>query len=249
VILDEGTEMAERSPIFRAKTDNQKIGYVEGAEAFHLSGNKRCNYNRNTGNLLELENGRTIGHVSLAGHFVGVSWIADELFPQPDAITPSQTPPDEATSNPAEPSFQSAIAQEPGAPDEPALADLALQSQPTSLDEPSAGDAAALLMTSLDEPVANDSVTLPASSDGMSKGEALEAPLSGDAERALEMIRTTLAMKFSDTNNQTATDVATQMRQHIARSRKKAPRARVTIRYSMKGFDRWNTSGNTATHE
>ena len=89
--------MAERSPIFTAKIDNQRIGYIEDAAAFDLLGNKRCNYNPNTGNLLELESGRTIGHISLAGHFVGVSWIADDLFPQPDAITPPLTPPDEAT--------------------------------------------------------------------------------------------------------------------------------------------------------
>jgi hypothetical protein len=62
--------MAERSPIFSAKNDNQRIGYIENTEAFDLLGNKRCNYNPNTGNLLELGNGKTIGHVSLAGQRV-----------------------------------------------------------------------------------------------------------------------------------------------------------------------------------
>jgi hypothetical protein len=278
--------MAERSPIFSAKIDNQRIGYIEHTAAFDLLGNKRCNYNPNTGNLLELESGRTIGHISLAGHFVGVSRIADELFPQPDAITPPVTPPDGATSDSAEPSFHWAIAKDPGALstspkaaegqvvpatsrdepvmavdpitlidssrettdtrstslarslDEPVSADLTTLT--TCSDEPSASGAVASLTTSLDEPVATNSVTLAPSSD-------VEAPLSGDAERALEMIRVTLAMKFTDTNNQTATDIATQMRDHIARTRKKAPRARLTIRYSMKGFDNWNTSGNTST--
>jgi hypothetical protein len=51
--------MAEPSPIFSAKIDNQKIGYIGGTEAFDLLGNKRCNYNPSTGNLLELDSGRT----------------------------------------------------------------------------------------------------------------------------------------------------------------------------------------------
>ena len=46
--------MVERSPIYSAKHRSLKIGYIEGAEAFDLSGNKRCNYNPKTGNLLEL---------------------------------------------------------------------------------------------------------------------------------------------------------------------------------------------------
>jgi hypothetical protein len=80
-------QMAERSPIFSAKNNNQKIGYIEGGEAFDLLGNKRCNYSPNTGNLLDLDRGRIIGHVSLAGYFIGASWIANELFPQPDGGT------------------------------------------------------------------------------------------------------------------------------------------------------------------
>ena len=72
--------MAERNPIFNAKADNQIIGYVEDTEVFDLMGNKRCHYNPNTGNLVELDSGRIIGHVSLAGYFIGASWIADQLF-------------------------------------------------------------------------------------------------------------------------------------------------------------------------
>jgi hypothetical protein len=86
--------MAERSPILSAKIDHQKIGYIKGREAFDLLGCKRCNYNPNTGNLLELDSGRTIGHVSLAGYFVGSSWIADELFPQLVAKNSPTTSPD-----------------------------------------------------------------------------------------------------------------------------------------------------------
>ena len=74
--------MAEGRPILSGKSDHQKIGYIEGTDAFDSLGNKRCKYNPSTGNLLELDSGRTIGHVSLAGYFVGSSWIAEELFPQ-----------------------------------------------------------------------------------------------------------------------------------------------------------------------
>ena len=73
--------MAECRPILSGKIDHQKIGYIEGTAAHDLLGNKRCKYNLSTGNLLELDSGRTIGHVSLSGYFVGSSWIAEELFP------------------------------------------------------------------------------------------------------------------------------------------------------------------------
>jgi hypothetical protein len=85
--------MAELSPIFGARIDDRKIGYIGGTEAFDLLGNKRCDYNPSTGNLLDLGNGRTIGHVSLAGYFVGLSWIAAELFPQSGAVnSPTSSP-------------------------------------------------------------------------------------------------------------------------------------------------------------
>jgi hypothetical protein len=72
--------MAERNPIFKAKTDNQIIAYIEDTEVFDLMGNKRCNYNPITGNLFELNGRRIIGHVSLTGYFIGLSSMADELF-------------------------------------------------------------------------------------------------------------------------------------------------------------------------
>jgi hypothetical protein len=75
--------MTKRSPIYSGKIHNQRIGYLVGTEAFDLLGNKRCNYNPRTGNLVTPDSGRTVGHVSLAGYFVGSSWISAELFPQP----------------------------------------------------------------------------------------------------------------------------------------------------------------------
>ena len=87
--------MAECRPILSGKIDHQKIGYIEGAAAFDSLGNKRCKYNPSTGNLLDLDSGRTIGHVSLAGYFVGSSWIAEELFPQTIAQNSPTTSPDQ----------------------------------------------------------------------------------------------------------------------------------------------------------
>ena len=73
--------MGERSPIFGK--DSTQIGYVEGGEAFDLSGRKRCNYSKETGNLFD-DSRKTVGHVSLAGKFVGVFSIADKFFPKFD---------------------------------------------------------------------------------------------------------------------------------------------------------------------
>ena len=86
--------MAECRPILSGKIDHQKIGYIEGTAAFDSLGNRRCKYNPSTGNLLELDSGRTIGHVSLAGYFVGLSWIAEELFPQHVAQNSPTTSPE-----------------------------------------------------------------------------------------------------------------------------------------------------------
>ena len=73
--------MGERNPIFgKGRT---QIGYVEGGEAFDLSGRKRCNYSKETGNLFD-DSRQTVGHVSLAGKFVGVASLADKLFPKFD---------------------------------------------------------------------------------------------------------------------------------------------------------------------
>ena len=79
--------MAERSPIFSAKKDGHRIGYIEGSEAFDLSGKRRCIYNEKTGNLYDPYSNKIVGHVSLEDKFVGESWIADELFPMSDGDT------------------------------------------------------------------------------------------------------------------------------------------------------------------
>jgi len=73
--------MGERNPILGK--GSMQIGYVEGGEAFDLSGRKRCNYSKETGNLFD-DSRKTVGHVSLTGKFVGVSSIADKLFPKFD---------------------------------------------------------------------------------------------------------------------------------------------------------------------
>ena len=74
--------MAERKPIFVNKGSLTQIAYIDGNEAFDLSGIRRCIYNAETGNLYEFDTEKIIGHVSLQGIFVGASWIATELFGQ-----------------------------------------------------------------------------------------------------------------------------------------------------------------------
>ena len=68
--------MAERKAILRTKDGWSQIGYVEGNEAFDLSGTMRCNYDPVSGNLLNAQTGKVVGHVSLKGVFVGASWIS-----------------------------------------------------------------------------------------------------------------------------------------------------------------------------
>jgi hypothetical protein len=66
--------MEERISIFSVIGDGDRIGYIEGAEAFNLSGQRRCRYDERTGNLRDLGNGEIVGPVSLEGRFVGLSW-------------------------------------------------------------------------------------------------------------------------------------------------------------------------------
>ena len=77
--------MSERSPIFSAKLEGEPIGYVEGSKAFDKFGHLRCCYDALSGNLSDLGNGKIVGHVSLEGKFVGLSWQADKLFPKFDS--------------------------------------------------------------------------------------------------------------------------------------------------------------------
>jgi hypothetical protein len=156
--------MAERNPIFKAKTDNQMIAYVEDTEVFDLMGNKRCNYNPITGNLVELNGRRIIGHVSLTGYFIGLSSIADELFSgraecQATVVLPNQSNAATAEQSSASPSSN------------------------VSIDEQAAVDDVAVSLTTI-KPNEADAVT--------------ETALSSDAERALEMIRITLATRSFD---------------------------------------------------
>ena len=110
--------MAKRFPIFRAI--GQKVGYIEGSDAFDLLGNKRCKYNHNTGNLFDSTDGQVIGHVSLEGKFVGASWIADELFPKFDNAAPELRGIDEAPSQPlSKPSEVTTLTDSPEEPSTP----------------------------------------------------------------------------------------------------------------------------------
>ena len=49
--------MLERSPIFSAAQNNQRIGYIEGDAAFDLLGRRRANYSAKSGNLRALDSG------------------------------------------------------------------------------------------------------------------------------------------------------------------------------------------------
>ena len=70
--------MSDRSLIFNAK--GAQIGYIEGERAFDLTGRQRCTYAPATGNLSELHGKKIVGHISLDGIFVGLTWISDQLF-------------------------------------------------------------------------------------------------------------------------------------------------------------------------
>ncbi len=73
--------MSTRRPIFSTRRSNEKIGYIDGENAYDLAGNICCRYSEASGNLTATGTGKVIGHISLEGFFVGLSWIADELFP------------------------------------------------------------------------------------------------------------------------------------------------------------------------
>jgi hypothetical protein len=73
--------MSDRSPIFNAK--GVQIGYIEGDHAFDLAGRECCKYTRATGNLTEMNGKKIVGHISLDGTLIGLSWISDELFGKP----------------------------------------------------------------------------------------------------------------------------------------------------------------------
>jgi hypothetical protein len=208
--------MVERSPIYSAKHRSLKIGYIEGGEAFDLSGNKRCNYNPKTGNLLEFDSGKVIGHVSLANFFVGSSWIADELFLQFDTNESPLTPASEMAaggltealvSSDAERAFESVWTV-------PAALETADQTSGVLLigaESLLRADAKSALATSLDKAVAV---------------EPREIRL-GNAECSPKTVGLKLSIKSVEPGQQTAHDVATRMRQHLAQLRKPRQRARL----------------------
>ncbi len=91
--------MAARRSIFSAGGDRKPIGYIEGTEACNVSGQRCCRYDEQTGNLRDLRNGEIVGHVSLEGRFVGLSWRADRLFRQCDDDLAGAVPQQEGSPN------------------------------------------------------------------------------------------------------------------------------------------------------
>jgi len=93
--------LSTRRPIFSTRRPNE-IGHLDGDNAYDLAGKLCCRYEEASGNLLDLDTRKVIGHISLEGYFVGLSWIADKLFPEsaeapapleisPEAPTPEQS--------------------------------------------------------------------------------------------------------------------------------------------------------------
>jgi hypothetical protein len=114
--------MEGRSSIFSARGDGDQIGYIEGAEAFSLSGQRRCRYDGQTGNLRDLGTGEILGHVSLEGRFVGLSWQADRLFRQFDdgldgAVLQEEASPNGVGEQPARQELVHAEDETPKSPD------------------------------------------------------------------------------------------------------------------------------------
>ena len=82
--------MAERRPIYSAQVAGQQVGYIEDDEVFDLFDRSCAIYDNNTGLLRDPKNNAVLGYVSLADIFVGASWVAQELFFQPDPLLHKQ---------------------------------------------------------------------------------------------------------------------------------------------------------------
>ena len=82
--------MAERSPIYSAKTARQQIGYIEDDEAFDLFGRACAIYDSATGLLRDPHNDLILGYISLTNIFVGASGAAEQLFPKAERSLPPQ---------------------------------------------------------------------------------------------------------------------------------------------------------------
>jgi hypothetical protein len=207
--------MVERSPIYSAKHRSLKIGYIEGSKAFDLSGNKRCNYNPKTGNLLEFDSGKVIGHVSLASFFVGSSWIADELFLQFDTNASPLTAAaggltETLLSSDAERAFES------------------VWTVPAEKSPETAHQTSGVFLNGAESFLRADAKTAPITSfNKASAAEPREIRLSGDVECSPKTVGVKLSIKSVEPRRQTAHDVATRMREHLAQLRKPRPRARL----------------------
>jgi hypothetical protein len=95
--------LTTRRPIFATKGIDRTIGYLDGGSAYDLSDRLRCYYNEETGNLSDPATGKLVGHVSLEGRFIGLSWLAAELFPPPTVnAAPNANSSDQAAATEAE---------------------------------------------------------------------------------------------------------------------------------------------------
>ena len=211
--------MVERSPIYSAKHRSLKIGYIEGGKAFDLSGNKRCNYNPETGNLLEFDSGKVIGHVSLASFFVGSSWIADELFQQFDTNASPLTPASKIAGG--------GLTETPLSSD----AERAFESVwtvPAEKSPETTHQTSGVFLNGAESFLRPDAKTAPTTSfSNASATEPREIRLSGDAECSPKTVGVKLSIKSVESRRQTAHDVATRMREHLAQLRKPRLRARL----------------------
>jgi hypothetical protein len=87
--------MAERSPIYSARTARQQIGYIEDVRAFDLLGRPCATYDCNTGLLRDPNNDAIVGYVTLANIFVGAPRVAEQIFPKAERASSPQVNSDE----------------------------------------------------------------------------------------------------------------------------------------------------------
>jgi hypothetical protein len=88
------TCMADRSPIYSARTAGQQIGYIEDDKAFDLFGRPCAIYNSETGLLRDPNNETPVGYVSLTNIFVDAFRMAEELFPKTERVLAPQASPE-----------------------------------------------------------------------------------------------------------------------------------------------------------
>jgi hypothetical protein len=210
--------MVERSPIYSAKHRSLKIGYIEASEAFDLSGNKRCNYNPKTGNLLEFDSGKVIGHVSLASFFVGSSWIADELFLQFGTNASPSTPASEIAAGGLTETLLSGDAER---------AVDSVWTMPAEKSPETVHQTSGVFLNGAESFLRSAKTAPTTSFDKASAADPREIHLSGDAECSPKTNGVTLSIKSVEPRRQTAHDVATRMREHLTQLRKPRPRARL----------------------